>query len=397
YTTATSTAFFPALNGFIAALIAWALFREPLKGTTWLAGLLAIGGAALLIFTSSMGNWRGTLIAFLGGLFYTCYIFLCDQQQAEQGRWALFGVELLTTAVWANLVALLFGNWQAVHPDLPKDILIVLYVAGACTFIPVLITVLLQKYISPVTVSFIYILEPVLGGVVAYLYLRETLPIQGYIGGGLVVLGAIIHTWGTMEHPVKKRVATVQYVQRSWVSTLLYPGVSCILGVVLLSYLGGLPPNSWREVVRLWPQLAQNMQQGQGTYATLLLVQAGGWLMAWLSVLVMGGLACYHTLRRLCIPTQSRFALPQPKDVRSVQPVQLVRYATTRALVPSAIRMQTTARMPELPARRVVARALEQPTVRQVEQSVRCTTVRLPELPVWYGESVWGETSTHDY
>src|SRR5579883_818861 len=28
YTTATSTAFFPALNGFVAALVAWVLFRE---------------------------------------------------------------------------------------------------------------------------------------------------------------------------------------------------------------------------------------------------------------------------------------------------------------------------------------------------------------------------------
>src|SRR5579885_3807224 len=56
YTTATSTAFFPALNGFVAALIAWALFRESMRGATWLAGLLSLAGAALLIFTSSAGN-----------------------------------------------------------------------------------------------------------------------------------------------------------------------------------------------------------------------------------------------------------------------------------------------------------------------------------------------------
>lgn len=382
YTTATSTAFFPALNGFIAALIAWVLFREPLKGTTWLAGLLAIGGAALLIFTSSMGSWRGTLIAFLGGLFYTCYVFLCDQQQDEKGRWALFGVELLTTAAWANLVVLLFGDWQAVHPNLPKDILVVCYVAGACTFVPVLITVLLQKYLSPVTVSFIYILEPVLGAVIAYLYLRETLSLQGYIGGGLVVLGAIIHTCGTMGRPVKQRAPAVQQVLGSWVSTLLYPGLGCVLGAVLLVYLGGLPPNSWRDVARLWPQLAQDMQQGQGTYVTLLLVQAGGWLVAWLSVLVMGSLACYHTLRRLFMPVQqSQYALPQPKEARAMQPVQLVQHTASRVLIPSAIRMQTTPRLPEQPARRSATQA--------AERSVPRTTVQLPEQSTWSGASVW--------
>src|SRR5581483_2569425 len=123
YTTATSTAFFPALNGFVAALIAWALYRESMRGATWLAGMLSLAGAALLIFTSSAGNIRGTLIAFLGGLFYTGYVFLCDHEQKdEQAQWPLLGIELLTTAVWANLVALLFGNWQAVHPVLPKDI-----------------------------------------------------------------------------------------------------------------------------------------------------------------------------------------------------------------------------------------------------------------------------------
>src|SRR5579885_3658045 len=140
YTTATSTAFFPALNGFVAALIAWALFRQPPGGATWLAGVLSLAGAALLIFSSSIGNLRGTLIAFLGGLFYTGYVFLSDHEQKnEKAHWPLFGVELLTTAVWANLVALLFGNWQAVHPELPKDILVVLFVAFACTFIPTLI------------------------------------------------------------------------------------------------------------------------------------------------------------------------------------------------------------------------------------------------------------------
>ncbi|MEO7021721.1 MAG: DMT family transporter [Ktedonobacteraceae bacterium] len=394
YTTATSTAFFPALNGFVAALIAWALFREPLKGTTWLAGLLALGGAALLIFTAPMGNWRGTLIAFLGGLFYTCYVFLCDREQkAEKAHWALFGVELLTTAVWANLVALLFGDWQAVHPALPKDIIIVLFVAGACTFVPVLITVLLQKYISPITVSFIYILEPVLGGVVAYLYLRETLPIQGYIGGGLVVLGAVIHTWGTLGRPVEKRAPTAQRVQGSWVSTVLYPGASCILGAVLLSYLGGLPPNSWREVSHLWPQLAQDMQQGQGTYVTLLLVQAGGWLVAWLSVLVMGSMACYHTLRRMRVPAQPRYAIPQPKEARPTQPMQFVQRTTARALIQPTNRVQTTVRVPEQPARRVVARVPEQSIQRTTaslpEQPVRRTTAHLPEQSTWYGESVW--------
>jgi len=99
-------------------------------------------------------------------------------------------------ALWSNLFVLLCGDWRAVHPSLPHDLWVVLYVAVACTFIPTLITVLVQKHLSPVTVSFIYILEPILGAFIAMAYLHEMLPIQGYAGGFLVVAGAIIHTWG---------------------------------------------------------------------------------------------------------------------------------------------------------------------------------------------------------
>jgi drug/metabolite transporter (DMT)-like permease len=411
YATATSTAFFPALNGLVAAIIAWALFREPLKGSTWLAGLLSVGGAALLIFTSSAGNFRGTMIAFLGGLFYTVYIFLCDHEQKdEKAQWALFGVELLTTAVWANLVALLFGDWQAVHPVLPKDIEVVLFVAVACTFVPTLITVLLQKYISPVTVSFIYILEPILGALIANLYLGEVLPISGYIGGGLVVLGALINTWGTFgqdarQRRQKQRVAARE-VRGSWVSMLLYPALGCVLGSFLLYHLGGVPPASWNEVYQAWPRLSQDLHQGQGAYVALLLVQAGGWLVAWSSVLLMGYLALANMLRLLFQPIRPAQARSAPRGAVE-QPASPM---NARPVISPTRRVRTTALSPEqqpLPARtydrqpqqraRVTRRLPEQgaprirTTERLPEQSVprAHTSGRLPEQPTWYGEAIW--------
>jgi drug/metabolite transporter (DMT)-like permease len=202
YTTATSTAFFPSLNGVLAALIAWIFLRQSVSKLTWFAGLLSVIGTVLLVINSSWGNWRGSVIAFLGGVFFTCYVFLADhEQQGERAPWALFAIELLTMALCANLVVLLFGDWQSIHPALPHDLLVVLYVAGACTFLPTLITVLMQHYISPVTVSFIYILEPILGAVVATLYLHERLPLPAYLGGSIVVVGALIYTWdSTLRH-----------------------------------------------------------------------------------------------------------------------------------------------------------------------------------------------------
>src|SRR5439155_26930563 len=163
---------FPALNGFLAAFAAWIFFQRPITKATWFAGLLSVVGTVLLIMNSPIGGARGALIAFLGGILFTGYVFLSEHEQKDETEhWPLFGIELLTMAVWANLIVLLFGDWQAVHPALPKDVWVVLYVAGACTFLPTLIAVLMQKHISAVTVSFIYILEPVFGAVVSNIYL----------------------------------------------------------------------------------------------------------------------------------------------------------------------------------------------------------------------------------
>src|SRR6266487_3724630 len=263
YTTATSTAFFPSLNGLLAAFIAWLIFQQPIGKVTWFAGLISVVGTVLLITNSSMGGWRGMLIAFLGGLFFTCYVFLADHQQQEDvAAWPLFGVELLTMAGWAMLIALLFGDWHAVHPSLPKDIWVILYIAVMTTFLPTMITVLAQKYISPVTVSFIYILEPILGAVVANLYMHEMLPLQGYFGGCLVVVGTIIHTWSVSLHSSKGRslqnVFTLldEHIHRSFIRLVGYPLLLLAISFVLLYRYGGFPPSAWLELYLIWPHLS---------------------------------------------------------------------------------------------------------------------------------------------
>jgi drug/metabolite transporter (DMT)-like permease len=326
YTTATDTAFFPSLNGLLAALIAWLLLKQPVKKVTWFAGVISVIGTVLLISYSPMGGWRGTVIAFLGGVFFTCYVFLADhEQQDDVPPWPLFGVEMLTTAAWATLIALLFGDWQAVHPLFPKDTLIILYVAGATTFLPILITVLMQKYISPVTVSFIYILEPVSGAIIANLYLHEILPLQGYIGGGLVIVGTLIHTWGVSRRSAHQRPATVQTVRepfpqadrkgrpsilpgrtaspasrRSFVpsSPLEIFAFAALLGIeaFLLYHFSSFPPPEWLKLYQLLPSLLYIVQQGQGMLVLMLCIRAFGWLLVWATLITLGFLTVYGGL-----------------------------------------------------------------------------------------------------
>lgn len=323
YTTATGTAFFPSLNGFLAAFMAWIFLRHPVGKTTWLAGLISVAGTALLIFNSSMGGVRGTLIAFLGGLFFTGYVFLSDYEQKEEySPWALFGVELLTTAVWASLVALLFGDWNAFHPTLPKDGLVLLYVAGACTFLPTLIAVLMQKYVSPVTISFIYILEPVFGAIVATFYLHEMLPLNGYLGGGLVMLGALVHTWGSTRQSnveasgsvgARGQVGALHLVPA--VGKLGSPVLILVAGGLLLYKLHGLPLASWDELSSLVGSSFQ--QQGLTSMALLMMARSLCWLAAW-------GVLCAMVYRAVCSAALALRRLPTMESSTTAPTARLV-------------------------------------------------------------------------
>ncbi len=308
YSTATGTAFFPALNGFLAALIAWLVLRQPMRKATWVAGLFSIAGTTLLIANSDMGGTRGAVIAFLGGLFFTLYVFFSDyglkelEAQNTLVHWPLLAIELLASALWASLIVLLFGDWESFHPVFPKDALVILYVAGACTFLPTLIAVLMQKYISVVTISFIYILEPVLGAVIALLYLHEILPLAGYIGGGLVFLGALVHTWGSagraeqtessIVHEQNFQQTTFANIFSFYIAPILY----CCSGFLILYGLGGFPPEAWSELAPLAPVLdvfhperramavavLNVLLQGPQRQSFLLLVvQAVCWLIGW--------------------------------------------------------------------------------------------------------------------
>jgi drug/metabolite transporter (DMT)-like permease len=333
YTTATGTAFFPALNGFLAAFIAWLVLRHPIGKATWVAGALSVVGAALLIANSSMGGPRGALIAFLGGLFFTGYIFLSDIEQGdEHAPWAIFGIELLTMALWANLIVLLFGDWGTFHPQLPKDIWIILYVAGACTFLPTMITVLMQKYISPVTISFLYILEPVFGAIVATLYLRETLPFNGYLGGGLIVMGAVIHTWGSAGASARSGASSMSPLQgQAWRPSLLAglaaPVLICAAGTVALYSLHGSPAVLASDLYSTLQATPALVQQGASIPAALMLARAFCWLFAWIVLAAMvwrAGRAALAALRSNApMPREETFAL----DTRTLRHMGVMPHA----------------------------------------------------------------------
>jgi drug/metabolite transporter (DMT)-like permease len=217
FTSATTTAFFPSTGGIFAAVIMATVFRRSLGKAVWIAGGLS-GVGILLMFRGSLNGTelRGEVIALLGALLFTVYLFLVEQDAHHQDQpfWALLGVEHLSFALWMTLFALLFGDWHHFHPVLAHDLPVVLYVALACTFLPVVLTHFAHRFLDPLETGFISILEPLWGILIAHLALGEVVPLSMYIGDGFILMGAVVQQAASGKALAVAQILMVLLLQR---------------------------------------------------------------------------------------------------------------------------------------------------------------------------------------
>jgi drug/metabolite transporter (DMT)-like permease len=235
FTGAATTAFFPSTGGTFAAIITALVFGRSLAKSIWAACLLSLLGVLVLLHASlSSGELRGDVIALLGALLFTVYLFLVDQDAQQEGEhfWASVGIEHLSFALWMVLFALLFGDWQHFHPVLSHDIPVILYVSLACTFLPVILTHVAQRHLDPLETSFISILEPLWGVLIAHLSLGDVISLPMSIGGGLILCGTLIHLIaGGNSAPFFQRItsllqaggASTRNAFKKWRNLALFP------------------------------------------------------------------------------------------------------------------------------------------------------------------------------
>jgi hypothetical protein len=136
--------------------------------------------------------------------------------------------------------------------------------------------------------------------------LHEMLPLDGYLGGVLVIVGAVIHTWGSAgqgkvgvrgqvgrgeQVDVRRQVGALNLAPT--VGRLGSPVLILVAGALLLYKLHGLPISSWDELSALllrWPIF---QQQGLISVALLMMARSLCWLVAW-------GVLCVMVYRAVC-------------------------------------------------------------------------------------------------
>jgi drug/metabolite transporter, DME family len=161
-----------------------------------IVGILLVSN--LLVSTVDQADWIGILVGLSTAVFFAAYIVLSEQVGTSQET---IGVMLKVFAV-ASLFWLAYQLTQGMPWILlaPENILNVLYMGIAGNLLPYLLFFWCIQRVQAERAAIAATLEPVVAGVLAWVWFGQTLTMMQILGGFLIVVAI---TWMQFQ-PAKK-------------------------------------------------------------------------------------------------------------------------------------------------------------------------------------------------
>lgn len=184
----------------IAAVIAWAVWKETLPLRTWVVILVCVTGATFMaVGEFGKGDPLGLLMAVVAATALASNLNVArSKPDSDMSVMLMFGALVL-----AGVAALLGGAQMPSGRDF-------FFIALLClVFLPTA-CILIQigpRYIPAAEVSLMLLLETVLGSFLVWLFLGEVPPNLSLVGGVIVFSALAVHGWTEVSRYRKTRVA----------------------------------------------------------------------------------------------------------------------------------------------------------------------------------------------
>jgi drug/metabolite transporter (DMT)-like permease len=196
-TSASKAAFITGLSVILTPIVGAIWLRQRIPGRVWLAALLAIIGLGLMTLNPNEGVVIGDLWVLGTALAYALYIVYL-------GEIAVHHKPIVLTSLQIIVVAVLSWGWAVPHLSVLKELSLsalsaLLYLALFATALVLWLQALAQRVVPAYAAALIFALEPVFAAIFAYFMLGETLSLQGWLGGGLVVVAMILGGLGSAQ------------------------------------------------------------------------------------------------------------------------------------------------------------------------------------------------------
>ncbi|WP_417566667.1 DMT family transporter [Marinobacter sp.] len=184
----------------IAAVIAWAVWKETLPLRTWIVILVCVSGATLMaVGEFGKGDPLGLIMAVVAATALASNLNVArSKPESDMSVMLMFGALALA------VVAALLGGAQVPSS---RDFF---FIALLClVFLPTA-CILIQigpRYIPAAEVSLMLLLETVLGSFLVWLFLGEVPPSLSLIGGVIVFSALGVHGWTEVSRYRKVRLS----------------------------------------------------------------------------------------------------------------------------------------------------------------------------------------------
>jgi len=186
----TATVFhfiYPAMVAVFGALF----LRERLRAATALCVVLCVAGIALFYTPGQLLNVRGSLLALLSGVTFSCYVLLLSRYKYREVTGFVFSffVAAISSALML-LICLITG--QLSLPVSLKGWALCLLFATAVTTGAVVLFQQGAFLIGGQRASILSALEPLTGVFVGALVFHEAMGVRTVLGSGLVILSTLL-------------------------------------------------------------------------------------------------------------------------------------------------------------------------------------------------------------
>lgn len=189
YTTAGKAGFITSLYIVIVPILGIFL-KQKTHYKTWIGAATAVIGLYLLSINEDLTIQFGDLLEIIGSFFWAIHILLIDRFVKNVDPIKLSCVQFVAGSILSFIMAFIFEEISLV--GLSNAIVPILYGGILSAGVAYTLQALGQRHAKPSHAAIALSMEAVFAAIGGALILSETLPMRGYVGCGLMLLGMLI-------------------------------------------------------------------------------------------------------------------------------------------------------------------------------------------------------------
>ncbi|HIF88579.1 MAG TPA: DMT family transporter [Candidatus Thioglobus sp.] len=169
------------------AIVAWIMLKEKASLVT-IASMVLVFIGIYIVMSGNFGgsNLKGDLFALLTSMLMGVTFTLTRKYKA---------INMIPTNIVGGVVAAMIASLAAETLYLPAEAMIYILTSGVILSVSFSMIVIAPRYMPAAEVGMIMPLETVLGSLIAWLVLSEVPSSNALIGGAIVILTLLLHSW----------------------------------------------------------------------------------------------------------------------------------------------------------------------------------------------------------